>query len=394
MRVATRKLELLSDALAAASYSYCGGSTHGFYHYPARFSPDVARTVIELFSQEDDLVLDPFMGGGTSIIEGLRLGRRMVGVDLNALAHFVADVRTTPLSERDEIALRAWATDVADRFGGSAADEVERPRIPNLPTAVETFMAGGLAASDSLPFPRQRAFARCALLRLGQWALDCRDFVAPRRRRLGQKLPLLTEEMLKGMGEFVEACREVSIPKNGIAGHRLLVHRNAIGLHEDPRIAGLKQRPKLVFTSPPYPSVHVLYHRWQYRGRKETPAPYWIARVPDGFYESYYTGGSRTPTGRENYFKMVEAAFRSVRVLIDPQGLVVQLVGFSDAETQLPRYLTAMAAAGFEEVDASGDERLDRRVPNRKWYAKLKGSVDASTELLMFHRPKVGRAFT
>jgi DNA methylase len=378
----------LGAALAAARYSYCGGSTHGFYHYPARFSPDVARAVIELFSTTDDLVLDPFMGGGTSIIEGLALGRRMVGIDLNALAHFVADVRTTPLSAQDEQRLRIWAGEVADRFGGPALDNVRPPGILNLPSAVETFMTGGLACSDILPFPRQREFARCALLRLGQWALDCRDFAAPRRRRLARKLPELVEEMFRGLHDFVEICRTAGLPKNGIARHRLLLHRNAIGLHEDPRISALGTRPKLVFTSPPYPSVHVLYHRWQYRGRKETPAPYWIARVPDGFYESYYTGGSRTPTGRENYFKMIEAAFRSVRSIIDPRGLVVQLVGFSNAETQLPRYLGSMYAAGFEEVDVGGEDRLDRRVPNRKWYAKLKGAVDASSELLLFHRPR------
>jgi hypothetical protein len=193
--------------------------------------------------------------------------------------------------------------------------------------------------------------------------------------------------MLVGLDGVTEQCREIGITKGLINQRRLLLHLNANALHEEPRVLDMGQRPRLVFTSPPYPSVHVLYHRWQYRGRKETAAPYWIARVPDGFYESYYTGGSRTPTGRERYFQMIESAFRSVRQVIDPQGLVVQLVGFSDAETQLPRYLAAMAAAGFDEVNVAKDERLDRRVPNRKWYAKLQGAVDAATELLLVHRP-------
>jgi hypothetical protein len=38
------------------------------------------------------------MGGGTSIVEGLAQGRQMLGIDVNALAHFVTTVRTTPLS--------------------------------------------------------------------------------------------------------------------------------------------------------------------------------------------------------------------------------------------------------------------------------------------------------
>ena len=40
--------------------------------------------------------------------------------------------------------------------------------------------------------------------------------------------------------------------------------------------------PQLVVTSPPYPGVHVLYHRWQVDGRKEAPLPFMIANKLDG----------------------------------------------------------------------------------------------------------------
>ncbi len=35
-------------------------------------------------------VLDPFVGGGTTIIEGLRLGMNCVGIDLNPVAWFIS----------------------------------------------------------------------------------------------------------------------------------------------------------------------------------------------------------------------------------------------------------------------------------------------------------------
>ncbi len=50
------------------------GLTHGFYRYPARFSPQFARSAIEAFTEPLDTVLDPFMGGGTSAVEALGLG--------------------------------------------------------------------------------------------------------------------------------------------------------------------------------------------------------------------------------------------------------------------------------------------------------------------------------
>ena len=366
----------------ATSYSYTSGSTHHFYHYPARFAPAVAREVINGFSSKGDWVLDPFMGGGTTVIEGLALGRRLIGVDINALAHFVTTVRTRPISAEDEEVIRRWAQLVAKSVAASDIDWICHTSVRNLPRSVELFMSGALQLTTAMR-PRQCAFARCVLLRLGQWALDCRDFDAPRRKKLARRLPELIEEMFEGLGEFRSGCRTADA--GGIVRSRVLLHRSAIGLEEEPIFVKRGVRPTLVFTSPPYPGVNVLYHRWQYKGRKETPAPYWIANVPDGYGQSFYTGGSRTPTGLRNYFKMIEGAFSSIARVLAPGGYVVQLVGFSDASKQLPVYLQCMRAAGFEEYEIQGT-RPGRRVPNRKWYAELKGAVDASTELLLIHR--------
>jgi len=45
-------------------------------------------------SREPITVLDPFMGGGTTIVESLRLGANVVGVDLNPVAWFVVKKET------------------------------------------------------------------------------------------------------------------------------------------------------------------------------------------------------------------------------------------------------------------------------------------------------------
>lgn len=384
-RVSPERLESLADALSTTAYT--SGSTHHFYHYPARFHPEIAREVISSFSRKGDLVLDPFMGGGTSVVEALSLGRRVLGCDVNALARFVAEVRTRPLSGADRDAILHWADRVARRLAMSDLSWVPRPGVRNLPRATETFISGALELSEGM-FPRRRDFARAALLRLGQWALDCRDFQAPRRRRLAERLPEFAAEMLDGLDVFVQHCVAFGVAKNGITGRRLLLHRTAVGLDEDRRARRHLGQPRLVFTSPPYPGVHVLYHRWQYRGRRETDAPYWIANAVDGSGTSYYCGGSRTPTGLRNYFEMIRGAFCSVARLIHPDATVVQIVGFSRVDEQLPLYLSAMRDAGFREIRTSGlvETRLSRRVANRKWYAKLQGDGDASTEYLLVHR--------
>ena len=225
-----------------ATTARVSGSTHKFYLYPARFPPDVANEIIRSFSRKGEWILDPFMGGGTSAVEALTLGRQMLGSDINALAKFVADVRTRPLSPMDQSQVRLWATTTADRLTQHDLSWVPIAGIVNLPNEAETFFAGALELARNM-LPRRRAFARGVLLRLGQLTLDCRDCVAPNREHLAVRLLTLVEQMFSGLDELVESCRASGVPQNAITGRRLLLDRSAIGLEEDRRIQHLGRAP-------------------------------------------------------------------------------------------------------------------------------------------------------
>src|SRR5262245_52523619 len=112
------------------------GYTHNFYRYPARFSPEFARAVISEFSAPNSYIIDPFMGGGTSIVEALPLRRFVIGIDVNPLAHFVSDVKTTPLSSNDVQTIRTWFEDrsTEGRISSEAYDG-----IINLPARMKRF---------------------------------------------------------------------------------------------------------------------------------------------------------------------------------------------------------------------------------------------------------------
>lgn len=46
---------------------------------------------------KDKVVLDPFMGGGTTVVEALRLGCRVIGIDLNPVAWFIVKTEVEPV---------------------------------------------------------------------------------------------------------------------------------------------------------------------------------------------------------------------------------------------------------------------------------------------------------
>src|SRR6202030_3611089 len=155
------------------------GLTHGFYKYPARFSPSFVRAAIETFTQPADLVLDNHVGGGTTLVEALVLGRDAVGVDISPLAEFVATVKTTIFNEAELDCLAAWATGVArvvhmrkssiyfaDHGELGYYKHLDHPSRWRLRKVIEQ----GLAAALRLRDDRLESFARCAVLRTAQWA--------------------------------------------------------------------------------------------------------------------------------------------------------------------------------------------------------------------------------
>ncbi|MEE8396261.1 MAG: hypothetical protein V3S29_09415 [bacterium] len=68
--------------------------THRFHPYPGRFHHHLARSLLGALSPSGAGVCDPFMGGGTTLVEAMLAGLPAVGSDLNPIAVLVARERT------------------------------------------------------------------------------------------------------------------------------------------------------------------------------------------------------------------------------------------------------------------------------------------------------------
>lgn len=62
--------------------------------HPCRFPSQVPAIAIGRLSSLGEVVLDPFMGSGTSIVEAQRLGRRSIGIDINPISCLMARSKT------------------------------------------------------------------------------------------------------------------------------------------------------------------------------------------------------------------------------------------------------------------------------------------------------------
>lgn len=370
------------------------GLTHNFYRYPARFSPQFVRAAIEAFTEPGDTVLDPFVGGGTTLVESMALNRDSIGIDISALASFVSEAKTLLLHDRELESLSHWATRLS---------EIVNIHLPK-PTSTSFEGLGYFRNIDSRPYWRlrkcielalasairlhsenARIIARCAILRTAQWALDSRKQL-PSVPVFRTALATYARELIRGAHELrtrVESFGDLRRP------FVKCFNTSTAGFHktDDARKLPLA---RLVVTSPPYPGVHVLYHRWQVDGRRETPAPFWIANKLDGAGASFYTFGDRKNPKLRAYFENLGNTLGATVGLCDATATIVQVVAFSEPEWQLEKYLQVMRDVGLLErflpIVDSPDGRLWREVPNRRWYADQRGITNGSKEVVLFHQ--------
>jgi len=68
--------------------------THGYHRYPAKFIPQLAAKLINEYSNENDLIVDPFLGSGTTLVESKVLGRKSFGCDINPVACLISRAKT------------------------------------------------------------------------------------------------------------------------------------------------------------------------------------------------------------------------------------------------------------------------------------------------------------
>lgn len=130
--------------LLAADLSFHGqpanAATHAIHAFPAKFPPQLASHFIENLTAPEDVVLDPMMGSGTTLVEAYLAGRQAWGLDLDPLARLQAQVKTSPLNPDAARGAGEEALDRARRLLRDDADGLDQRLWERFDAATRRFV--------------------------------------------------------------------------------------------------------------------------------------------------------------------------------------------------------------------------------------------------------------
>ena len=75
--------------------------THGFFRYYGKFPPTIASRFLEEYhTKSDELILDPMVGSGTTLVEASIRNEDAVGLDVNELSVMISKAKTTYINPK------------------------------------------------------------------------------------------------------------------------------------------------------------------------------------------------------------------------------------------------------------------------------------------------------
>ena len=92
--------------------------------YPAKFTVDLALENVEKYSKEDDVIYDPFLGSGTTLLASKLLGRNGFGTDINFIAILISKFKLLNLNSENFKNLEIFIKDFEENYKAELKDVV------------------------------------------------------------------------------------------------------------------------------------------------------------------------------------------------------------------------------------------------------------------------------
>lgn len=354
------------DRLAAVDWSFTEDATgylgHDLHPYPAKYIPQIPANLIEALSLRGEMVWDPFGGSGTTALEALLAGRRVVSTDVSPLATEIAGAKCTALGQEQRDELRKCEAHVSAL--AEARDRVSlldaawprvRARVPEIPKRDDWFTASAtrelaylLDEIARLRDPDAKQFARVVLSSLVVWASN-QDSETRYTRRDKSLAP---GDVLGRFGSLLADALEAHAGVEPLLGYRRATVATLDARHVDApgqNVVG-PESVDLVVTSPPYANAtdYHLYHRFRLFWLGHDPVA--MSRAEIGSHLRHQREGS----GFDSYAAEMATVLSAIASRLRVGRYAVLVVGDSvfDGKTYstADAITTASSKAGFEVV--------------------------------------------
>jgi DNA modification methylase len=113
--------------------------SHGFHPYPAKYTPQLVNKFFNLYCKRGFIILDPFCGSGTTLVEGVLNGMDSVGIDLNPIAYIISRAKSNHYSAEEIKSIRDFISEIQPQptnglftdLNCNINDETSIPDFPN-----------------------------------------------------------------------------------------------------------------------------------------------------------------------------------------------------------------------------------------------------------------------
>ncbi len=109
--------------------------THDFHPYFAAYPPNLVSKILNKYGKNKKTLLDPFMGGGSAVVEGVRNGFKTIGVDISEFSKFITQGKTKPFKINQKILdeiIKSVKNNINDfKIGKLNKKNIHIPKITN-----------------------------------------------------------------------------------------------------------------------------------------------------------------------------------------------------------------------------------------------------------------------
>ena len=340
----------------------------GIHPYPAKFISEIPATFLDEFPRPEGMILDPFSGSGTTLVQAQKRGLKAAGVDVNPIACLISRVKTSPVP--------AGAAHEFERVLQQAQRiSSQIPSIPRLDhwfdTVVQEEVAALLYAIDesaAVYHDILRLALSSILVRVSNQESDTRYAAVKKARKPGD-----TYRVFFAAGNrILSALEKRPYDPKGVDVYQASTLKF--------NFKSLKEPVSAVITSPPYPNAYEywLYHKYRM---------YWLGYDPQlvkaeeiGARAHFFKTNGHTA---ENFVEQMRTTLASISQVLNPLGYAAFVVGRSKIHGAIVDNAKIIEDVG-SELGFRVEYRAERKIAaTRKSFNLAHANIKTETILVL-----------